>query len=73
MWFNVVNKSSFITVRIPREKYDLVKRVCFLRGEDISDFVRRAIYRELALLSVLSEEEKKSLGVTHMGDRTIPP
>jgi uncharacterized protein (DUF1778 family) len=65
MCFNVVNKSSFITVRIPREKYDLVKRICLLRGEDISDFVRRAIYKELAYLSVLSEEEKKSLGVKY--------
>ena len=34
------------------------------RGEDVSDFVRRAIKVELAKLSFLSAEEKKALGVS---------
>jgi hypothetical protein len=41
----------------------LLERVCRDRGEDISDFVRRAIKRELAKLSYLSLEERKTLGV----------
>jgi uncharacterized protein (DUF1778 family) len=52
-----------IVVRLdPRDK-DLVVKVAKTRGEDLSDFVRRAIKRELANLSFYTEEEKKALGV----------
>jgi len=40
----------------------LLKEVCRARGEDVSDFVRRAIKMELARLSFLTPEEKKALG-----------
>ncbi|MEM3550824.1 MAG: hypothetical protein QXV01_07015 [Candidatus Bathyarchaeia archaeon] len=39
----------------------LIKKVAKARGEDLSDFVRRAVKRELARLSYLSDEEKKAL------------
>jgi len=52
-----------IVVRLdPRDK-DLVAKVAKARGEDLSDFVRRAIKTELAKLSFYTEEEKKALGV----------
>jgi len=52
-----------ISVRVKGEIKSLVKKVCEARGEDISDFVRRAILRELASLSFFDEEHKKALGV----------
>lgn len=52
-----------IVVRLdPRDK-DLVAKVAKARGEDLSDFVRRAIKTELAKLSFYTDEEKKALGV----------
>ena len=44
---------------LPRDKYELVKKLCEARGERISAFVRRAIYRELAKLGLLPEDEAK--------------
>lgn len=41
----------------------LLKKVCDARGEDVSDFVRRAIRKELASLSFYSEDVKKALGI----------
>lgn len=41
---------------------ELARKVAEARGEDLSDFVRRAVKMELARLSFLSEEEKKALG-----------
>lgn len=52
-----------IGVRIPKEIKKLLERVSKNRGEDISDFVRRSILKELASLSFLSDEEKKALGL----------
>jgi len=40
----------------------LLRKVCQARGENISNFVRRAVKMELARLSFLSDEEKKALG-----------
>lgn len=52
-----------VFARMPRKDVELLKRVAKARGEDLSDFVRRAVYKELADLSFLSEEQKKALGV----------
>ncbi len=43
------------------KEIQLIKKVARARGEDLSDFVRRAVKRELARLSYLSDEEKKAL------------
>jgi len=45
------------------EDIELIKKICKARGEDLSDFIRRAIRMEFARLSFLSEEEKKALGL----------
>jgi uncharacterized protein (DUF1778 family) len=55
--------SKQIGVRITPKLYALLKRITNARGEDISDFVRRAIYKELADLNFLPEEQKKALGL----------
>jgi len=52
-----------IFARIPKHIVELLKKVSKNRGEDVSDFVRRAVYKELASLSFLSDEQKKALGV----------
>ena len=52
-----------IFARMPKNVVKLLKKVSKNRGEDISDFVRRAVYKELASLSFLSDEQKKSLGM----------
>jgi hypothetical protein len=48
---------------MPQEDVKLVKKVSHDRGEDVSDFVRRAVYKELASLNYLSKKQKKALGV----------
>jgi len=45
------------------EDIELLKKVCKARGEDLSDFVRRSVRKELARLCYLSAEEKKALGM----------
>jgi uncharacterized protein (DUF1778 family) len=53
---------NILSVRVSREKKTLLERICRIRGEDMSDFVRRSILKELANLSYLSDEERKALG-----------
>ena len=55
--------NTIIGTRITSEDRDLLDRVCEARGEDLSDFVRRAIRTELAKLSYYPEETKKALGI----------
>lgn len=50
-----------IYARMDENEVQLIKKVARARGEDVSDFVRRAVKRELARLSYLSEEERKAL------------
>jgi len=52
-----------ISVRILLEDRELLDKVCKARGEDLSDFVRRSIRKELASLSFLPDEDKKALGI----------
>ena len=55
--------NASIGVRITPEDRALLAKVCKARGEDISDFVRRSIRKELASLSFLPAEDKKALGI----------
>lgn len=55
--------TKLISARVPKTLHSQVKEVSDARGEDISDFVRRALYRELASLGFLSENQKKALGI----------
>ncbi|MEM2129916.1 MAG: hypothetical protein QXZ70_04880 [Candidatus Bathyarchaeia archaeon] len=52
-----------IFARMTQEEVTLLKQVAKARGEDLSDFVRRAVKMELARLSFLSPEERKALGL----------
>lgn len=52
-----------VFARMPQNTLSLVKRVCRLRGENVSVFVRRAVLAELARLSFLDADTKKALGV----------
>lgn len=52
-----------IFARMTQEEVQLLKQVAKARGEDLSDFVRRAVYKELASLNFLSEDQKKALGI----------
>lgn len=54
--------TSVVFARMKKQDIELLKKVCQARGEDLSDFVRRAVKTELARLSYLSNEEKKALG-----------
>jgi len=52
-----------IGLRIDSSDRELLDRVCEARGEDLSDFVRLAIKKELASLSYYPAETKKALGI----------
>jgi len=52
-----------IGVRVSKEDRTLLDQICKARGEDLSDFVRRSIRKELASLSFLSHDQKKALGM----------
>jgi len=54
--------NSTVGVRLRVEDKKLLRKVCLARAR-ISDFVRRAVRKELASLSYLSEDEKKALGI----------
>ncbi len=56
-----------IGFRVKKEDKELLEKVCDARGEDLSDFVRRALKKELASLSYYNEETKKALGVSQGG------
>ena len=55
--------STTIGVRVDQKDRELLEKVCKARGEDLSDFIRRAIRKELASLSFYSDDIKKALGV----------
>lgn len=57
------NKSKHIGFRYPPEDLRLLKKICVARGENVSDFVRRATRKELARMNYLGHDEKKALGV----------
>jgi uncharacterized protein (DUF1778 family) len=52
-----------ISVRVDQTTIDLVTDVSEKRGEQISDFVRRAIKSELGKLGYLDKNDLKALGV----------
>ena len=52
-----------IGVRLTSSDFALLRRVCESRGEDVSDFVRRAIRKELASLDFLKPADVQALGL----------
>jgi len=59
----MTNMRVQIAVRVEPKLKELIVRLAKARGEDVSDFVRRAIKAELARLGYLKPEEKKALGI----------
>ncbi len=57
------NLVKVIGVRVTDGLYFQLRTVSNARCEDVSDFVRRAILKELASLGYLSEAQKKALGI----------
>jgi uncharacterized protein (DUF1778 family) len=60
--------NSYVGFRIEPADRQLLQKVCKARGEDLSDFVRRAIKKELASLSFYNQETKKALGILKGGE-----
>jgi len=60
---NKKNRVKLIGVRFNEEVAKLLFKICYSRGEDVSDFVRRATLKELANLSYLTSDIKKALGL----------
>ena len=60
---NNSNLNKVVGVRVTDKLYKLLDGICNDRGEDVSDFVRRAILKELASLSFLPHNQKKALGI----------
>jgi len=58
-----LNNTVIIGFRMETGDAELLKSVCKARREDMSDFIRRAIMKELSCLSFLPEFQKKALGV----------
>ena len=56
------NLTKLVGFRLTPEIYDLLREVSSARGEDVSDFMRRSVLKELASLSFLSDARKKALG-----------
>lgn len=63
--------NTILAVRVTLEIRKLLDRVCSARGEDLSDFIRRSILKELASLSFLSDDTKKALGVQVEKNRRV--
>ena len=57
------NLIKVVGVRVTSSLYSQIKEVSRARGEDVSDFVRRAILKELATLNLLSLDQMKALGM----------
>lgn len=56
-------RDSYIGFRISKKDKELILKICKDRDEDASGFIRRAVRKELARLSFLSDDEAKALGI----------
>lgn len=52
-----------VCARFPFEDLQLLREACKTRGEDASDFIRRAVKKELASLGFYDQETKRVLGM----------
>jgi hypothetical protein len=60
---NKTMSNSVIVFARMKGEVSQVREICKLRGEDLSDFVRRSVKKELALLGYLDPAATKALGV----------
>jgi uncharacterized protein (DUF1778 family) len=61
--------NKIVSVRFPTSDANLLQEVAKNRGQDVSDFVRLSVRKELARLSFLSLDEKKALEVIMGGKK----
>jgi uncharacterized protein (DUF1778 family) len=59
----MAGRKSLIGVRLDTSDAKLMRKICKSRGEDLSDFVRRAIRTEMAKLDFLKPADKQALGI----------
>jgi len=57
-----MTKHESLTFKLEKSDRELLERVCRVRGESLSSFVRRALRMEFARLGLLSREECRALG-----------
>jgi len=50
-------------LKIEKSDIKLIKKVTSARGDEVSNFIRLSIRKELARMGFLSKEESKALGV----------
>ncbi len=50
-----------IPVTLDEETWRILKKLCRLRGEPMSVFIRRAVRKEMARLGALDDETKQAL------------
>jgi hypothetical protein len=62
-------KEHQVGIRFPKKDVKLIKKIVNLRGEDMSDFIRRAVYKELAKLGYLPKTRQKALGMSPLLNR----
>jgi hypothetical protein len=63
--------NSIVGVRLSSEDRKLLDKVTQARGEDKSDFIRRSIKKELAVLGFLSLDDRKALGMEKITSQVI--
>ncbi len=64
LWCDTMKyENKIVSVRFPTSDVLLLKEVARNRGQDVSNFVRLSVRKELARLSYLTKEEKKALGI----------
>lgn len=64
------NTNKILAARFTVDNVRLIEKIAKDRGMDVSDFIRFSVRRELARLSYLPDDEKKSLEVTG-GSRSL--
>jgi len=57
------NLSEHVGVRLSPGDKKLLAAVCDARGEDVSNFIRRLVRRELASLNYFPDDVKKAFGL----------
>ena len=65
------NLNKNVGFRVTPKLYEMLKTVSRDRGEDVSDFMRRALLKELAYLSFLPDAQKKALGIPIEPERVV--
>ena len=56
-------QSKTVSARFTAYDVDLLREVCRARGEDLSDFIRRSVKKELAYLGFYEDKVRQALGV----------